>query len=243
MKIRDLSVLASFLMACASAVPAVAGVTPYVRVDYGQNELRMTDQNNRIRKDQAAFVADDYPAAFETIGYGYGPGVSAGVWILPGLRVGATYSYLRAVRNNRLDVDGEFSYADGLDLRKNEVGVEAAVRFKRLAGLTAGANVAMAWAEMTESVSLEDVDGTTRLDVEAHRTKPSFGVFVGIDQTNEAGVAGFIRAGFQYCDMGQMPCDLTLSDGTSTVQTTGKTIWTDYSGFYVKVGVGYDLVR
>jgi hypothetical protein len=243
MKIRDLSVLASFLMTCALAVPTAAGVAPYVRVDYGGNQLRMTDHNNRIRAAGASLKAEGYSAALRTIGSSYGPGASVGLWILPGFRVGVTYSYLRAVRNNRFDVPGEISYADDLDFRKNEVGAEAAVRFKRLAGLTAGVNVAQGWAESIESYSREDAAGLDSWDETGHRTKPSYGGFVGLDQTNAAGVAGFIRVGFQYCDMGWMPSHLTSFDGTNTVQTTDKTIWTDYSGFYVRAGFGYDLVR
>jgi hypothetical protein len=203
----------------------------------------MTDHNNRIRRAEASLEAEGYSVALETIGSSYGPGASVGAWILPGVRVGATYSYLRAVRNNRFDVPDVISYVDDLDFRKNEAGVEAAVRFKRLAGLTVGVNVAQAWAEMAGHYSREDAGGLHSEDVTAHRTKPSFGGFVGIDQTNAAGVAGFIRVGFQYCDMGQMPSQLTSFDGTNTVQTTDTTIWTDYSGFYVRAGFGYDLVR
>lgn len=69
-------------------------------------------------------------------------------------------------------------------------------------------------------------------------------MLVGIDQTNPAGVAGFVRAGFQCRDMSRMPGRLTTSDGMDTVQGTGRTTWLDYSGrVCVRVGVGYDPVR
>jgi len=226
MKIHGLLVLASFLMTCVLVTPAAAGVAPYVRLDYGGNQLRMTDRNIAIRKEEASLKKAGYPATFQEIGFGYGPSASVGLWILPGFRLGAAYSYLRAVRNNRLDVPGEISYADDLDFRMNEVGVEAAVRFKRLAGLTVGVDVAGGWAKSIENYSREDADGLNSWDEKAYRTKPTCGAFVGIDQTNPAGVAGFIRAGFQYRDMGRMPVQ-----------------WTDYSGFYVRAGLGYDLVR
>jgi hypothetical protein len=240
MKIRDLSVLASLLMACAIATPVLGGVDPYVRVDYGQNGL--WNANVDVRNREAAFRADGYPATFETVGFGYGPGVSAGVWILPEVRLGVTYSYLRAARGNGLYEPG-FIYPNESDSRMNEVGAEAAARFKKLAGLMVGANVALGWAEMRGRFPAEDADRLGYVDLTAHRTRPTCGVFVGIDQTNLAGIAGFIRAGFQYRDMGEMPSQLTWSDGTDTVKTTGKTGWTDYSGLFVKVGFGYDLVR
>jgi hypothetical protein len=244
MKNRDLSMLASILMTCALAAPVLAGVGPYVRLDYGGNELRMTGQNSVIRESEALHRAAGYPAAFQAIGTGYGPGVSVGMWMLPGFRVGATYSYLRAVRINRLGVADEISYSDKLDIRMNEVGAEAAVRIKRLAGLTLGASVAQGWAEMIEDLNVEDPHGLFYLDATSRRTQMTYGGFVGIDQTNAAGVAGFIRAGFQYRDMGHMPTDLTFSDGTTSVQETDRRMAElDYSGFYVKVGVGYDLVH
>jgi hypothetical protein len=245
MKIRDLSVLASLLMTCAIATPVLGGVDPYVRVDYGQNQL--WNANIDIRAREAAFQASGYPATFETVGFGYGPGVSAGVWILPEVRVGITYSYLRAVRGNGLFEPG-LIYPNEVDCRMNEVGAEAAARFKKLAGLTVGGNVALGWAELRERFPAENADRLGYVDLTAHRTRPTCGVFVGIDRTNPAGtnlagIAGFVRVGFQYRDLGRMPGHLTWSDGTDWVKTTGETGWTDFSGLYAKVGFGYDLVR
>jgi len=124
-----------------------------------------------------------------------------------------------------------------------EIGVEAAARLVRLGGLTVGASMARGRAELIEGLSREDASGQFNQDATAHRTRTTCGAFVGLDQTNSDGLAGFIRAGFQYRDMGHMPSRLTLFDGTNTTQTTGNTAWLDYSGFYVKVGVGYDLSR
>ena len=106
-----------------------------------------------------------------------------------------------------------------------------------------GASVAQGWAKLIENYSREDADGLDRQDGTAHRTRTTFGAFVGVDQTNSAGVAGFVRLGFQYRDLGHMPSQLTLSDGTNTVHSTGTTRWLDFSGLYLRVGVGYDLVR
>ncbi len=243
MRIRGLSVLACLLMTCALAGPVAAGVAPYVRLDYGGSQLRMTDVNLGIRRAEAALRTEGYPAAFETVGSSYGPGASVGLWILPAFRVGATYSYLRAVRYNRLDVPDSLSYSDDLDFRIHEVGAEAAVRIRRLAGLTVGINVAQGWAKLIEGYSREDAGGSNSWDETSHRTRTTGGAFVGLDQTNAAGVAGFVRVGFQYRDMGRMPTRRTSFDGTNTVQTTGRTMWLDYSGVYATVGLGFDLVR
>jgi hypothetical protein len=243
MKIRGLSVLASFLLTCALAAPAVAGLSPYVRLDYGGSQLRMTDGNNLIHENEASLQEAGYPAAFEKIGSGYGPSASVGLWLFPAFRLGATYSYLRAVRNNQVHVPGALFYADDVDFRVTEIGGEAALRMKRLLGLTVGASVARGRAEMIEGYSVADAYGQFYQDATANRTKTTYGAFVGLDQTNPAGVAGFVRLGFQYRDMGRMPSQLTISDGVNTAQATGNTIWLDYSGIYFKVGVGYDFVH
>jgi hypothetical protein len=243
MIVRARSVLASLVLACTIALPATAAVSPYVRLQYGGNQLRMTDGNLLIKRTQATFQSAGYPAEFQSVGPGSGPGGSVGLWLFRGFRVGATYSHFRAVRHNRLHVPGQVFYADDLDFRMTEIGGEAAVRFQKLAGLTLGASVARGKAEMIEGYSYEDLSGQLYLDATANRTRTTFGAFVGLDQTNPAGVAGFIRVGFEYRDMGHMPSQVTLSDGTTTSNATGRTIWLDYSGIYVRAGIGYDLVR
>jgi hypothetical protein len=244
MKSRNLLVLASFLMACAFAAPVAAGVTPYVRLDWGGTGLKMTDENNLIRETEASLQAAGYPAAFKTIGTGYGPSAALGLWIVPGVRIGATYSYLKAIRHNNYSNYSNYSYADDLDFRMNEIGVEAAVRSVKLAGLTVGANVARGRAELIERrVRVVEHELSQYSDATANRTETTYGGFVGFDRTSLRGVAGFIRAGYQYRDIGRVPSHLTTFDGTSIVHSTGRTGWLDYSGFYVKFGVGYDLVR
>jgi hypothetical protein len=242
MNSRGLLVLASFLMTCAFAASAVAGVAPYVRLDYGGNELRMTDGNNLIRETEASLKAAGYPAAFKTVGTGYGPSASLGLWIAPWIRAGATYSYLRAVRHNKFRAD-QVLYSDDLDFRMHEIGVEAAVRSVKLVGLTVGANVGWGRAELIEHLDVEYAFSQYYCNATANRTRTTCGAFVGLDQTDHRGIAGFIRAGFQFRDMGRMPSQLTEFEGTSIVRSTGHTAWLDYSGFYLKFGVGYDLVR
>ncbi len=247
MKIRDLPALACLLTTLAGAAPVLAGVAPYVRLEYGGNELRMSGANREIREDEAAFRAAGLPATFQEIGAGYGPAVSAGVWVLPGLRLGATYSYLRAVRSNGFTVPGVIAYGDQLDLRMTEIGAEAAVRFRQWAGFTVGANVARGRGELIESGYDEEPGIRVDLQETASRTQVTWGAFVGFDQTNPAGIAGFVRAGFQFRDLGHLSgrwtSDVAGPGGTTAYEGTDTTPELDFSGFYVRVGVGYDLVR
>jgi hypothetical protein len=43
--------------------------------------------------------------------------------------------------------------------------------------------------------------------------------------------------------MGRMPSQGTISDGTTSSPAIGNTIPMDYSGFFLTVGIGFDLVR
>jgi hypothetical protein len=140
-------------------------------------------------------------------------------------------------------VPGYVFYADDLEFRMTEIGAEAAVRITRLGGLTFGGSVARGEAEMIEGFTVEDGFSQYYQDANAQSTKATYGAFIGFDQTNPAGLAGFVRAGFQYRDMGPMPSQLTISDGTNTTQSTGTSIPLDYSGVYFKVGIGFDLMH
>jgi hypothetical protein len=243
MSTTRLVTLAGLIAVLASAVPAMAGISPYVRTDFSGTGLRMTDGNKVIMDDQAALQAAGLPAHFSKVGTGYGPGLAAGVWLTPSLRVGATYSYHKSVNHNLVDVPGTIFYAHDLDFRMREIGAEAAWRFQRFGGLIVGANVAQGRAQMIERVTDEEIGGSLYLDSSAEHTKPTYGGWVGIDQTNAGGVAGYVRLGFQYRDMGRMPSAWTLSDGVNSVSGTAKTIWLDYTGIYFNVGVGFDRVR
>lgn len=243
MKNLCLSALACLVLISAMANPGATAISPYVRFDFGGNQLKMAEGNRLIEESEAQFKADGLPADFQTVGPGYGPSGAVGLWVLPGLRLGATYSHLRSVRHNLLHVPGQVFFAQDLDFQMREIGAEAAVRISRLAGLTVGANLAKGRAEMIEGFSIEDGGGAFYQDAIASGTKTTYGAFIGLDQTNETGLAGYVQVGYQFRDMGSMPSQLHLSDGTNTADLTGNTIPLDYSGLYVKAGIGFDLVR
>ena len=245
MKSRGRLSLVGLALSCVVAAPAVAGIAPYVRVDFGGSQFRMTDGNSRIRETETAFKTAGYTVDFHEVGTGYGSGAAAGLWLLPGFRVGATYSLLKSSLENYVHVPGDVFFADELQFRMSEIGAEAAVRIRSLAGLTLGANVARGRAELVEAYTVEDYYASSFYyqDGTGNRTVTTYGGYVGLDQTNPAGVVGFIRAGFQYRDVGRMPFHMVVSDGVTSSPVDGETIWLDYSGFYVKAGVGFDLVR
>jgi hypothetical protein len=235
--------LTSLALIVVLAVTASAAIRPYVRLDYGGNELRMSDVDAAIQANQADFQAVGYAASFKKVGSAYGWNGAAGVWLLPCFRVGAMWSYQKATLSNRLHVPGSFFYADDAEMRMRELGGEAVLRFERLRGFTVGATVAQGRAQIVEGVTNESLSSQDYFDATYERTRPTFGGFVGFDQTNPDGVAGYIHAGFAYRDMGHMDGKYVESDGTTSVAGTARSNWIDYSGWYVKVGIGYDLVH
>lgn len=241
MKSRVALACLTLLGVIAAAAPVAAGIAPYVRFDYAGNQLRMTDGNNLIQEWEDDFQSYHLPADFKKVGPAYGPSLSAGFWLLPVLRVGALYSYQRSILRNGLDVPGNVLFVSDLDFRMTEIGGEAALRFKRLAGLTFGGSVAHGRAELIERYFVQDsFGGMYDEHGKSEKTRTTYGAFIGLDQTNESGVAGFVRAGFQYRDVGRMPSHIVSYDGSTTTEHDSESIWLDYSGYYVKIGIGFD---
>lgn len=234
--------LAALLLSLALADPSHAGISPYARLEYGFNGLAMDEPNARISQNETQLRADGFPADFEKIGPGMGPSASLGLWLFPAFRVGATYSTLRSYREHRLHVPGAF-WGEDIDLTMTEIGAEAAVRVRRFGGLTLGGNVASGKAKLVDGFTIEDSGGNYYEDSVSEGTVRTYGAFVGFDQTNAAGVAGFVRLGYQHRDAGSLPMRGTFSDGSTTVAFTDQSVGLDYSGVYFRIGVGFDLVR
>lgn len=230
-----------FVVLCGT--PAAAGIAPYLRADYGFGQLRMTEANRLLSDAEKSFRASGYPADLHSVAPGVGPSATAGLWLTRWLRVGAMYASQKSNNINHVHVPGAVFYAEDLDFRMEEIGAEAALRFEHLAGLTLGGHVASAHARMIEGFTVQDASGDYFQDAIAERTRTTYGMYLGIDQTNSNGVAGYFRMGYQFRDMGSMPSQLTISDGINTIQATGNTVDLDYSGWYLKLGVGFDVGR
>ncbi len=242
MRIRFLTALAVICLLQAAPRTTAAGVSPYLRGSYGGGRFEMNSIDGVIAQDEVALTSAGLPVHFDRVGSGYGPEASAGLWLLPGFRVGATYAYHRSIVRNSAWAPG-FYYDDLNTFRVTEIGLEAAVRFVRLGGLTFGVNAAQARAEADERFTLLNVHGADYVHLTGRRGKPTYGTYIGIDQTAGNGSAGFIHLGYAFRDMGRLPGKGTESDGFSTVDLTGHWPWLNYSGLYLQVGMGFDLVR
>jgi hypothetical protein len=232
--------LAQICLAGSIASPAHAFLDPYVRVGFGGNQVRMTEANNAIETAVDWARTGGLPVTPGKVGAGYGPAASAGLWLVPFLRVGATYAHQRSKVPHEYTQPG-FLYADHYEFSMQEIGLEAAVRIPRLAGFTFGGNVAEGRAEMTESFALENVHGLYYEDVVAERSCRTYAAFVAFDQTAENGLAGFLQVGYHWREVGPMSGYHEIDDNGTVTRTSVETVPTDYSGWSVRVGAGFDL--
>ena len=227
------------LLAC----PASAWMDPFVRVAYGASQLKMSEVNANIDRVENSIQEAGYPADFRHVPVSYGPHASAGLWLFRGLRVGATYTYQRAYGVNRVHVPGRLFYEDDLDFRMRELGIEAAVRVPGLPGFMLGGEMARADAKIIEGVGADDASGPYSLDFSGTGSGITYNAYLGYEQTNDAHVAGFIRLGYRVRNMGAFPVTGTTWDGVSTTPVSGESAPLDYSGLYITVGMGFDLVH
>lgn len=241
MSLRGRSVLLALLLTCAASLPASAGIAPYVRVDFGASMLDLPSVDRQVRQEEELFYDSGLIVDFDGAGPALGLSGSAGLWLLPGFRVGATWSEARSKVNNKVELTG-FNYADQFQFRMKDVGGEAAIRIRRLGGLTFGGSIAQTKADMSEHYALVNVHGQYYETETVERTGRTYGGFIGLDQTNASGVAGYVRLGFQRRDLGSVPTRLTVTDNGTTTVTEGAPFSLDYTGYYVKAGVGFDLL-
>ena len=239
MRVR-LSLSACLLLTCLQASLAHAFLNPYVRLGFGGNQLKMNDMNDAIAADVGWATAGGVPVTAKSVGAGFGPDVSAGLWIVSFLRVGAIYSEERAHVNHEYSQVG-FLYRDDYVFRMKEAGLEAAVRIRPLAGLTLGGSAAQGQAQADRNFALENIHGNYYEDFTSHRTSRTYAVFLGLDQTTVNGMAGFLQVGYHWREVGPMPGTNQIDDNGTISAAAVQTAPADYSGWSVRLGCGFDL--
>jgi hypothetical protein len=228
------------LLAALAATPATAGLRPYVRVGVGISQLQMATLNEVMLADQDAIRAAGGQADFDRIKAALGPEASAGLWLHPAFRLGGTFAWQRSRTENRVEDPGTFTYKDQYTIDITEVGGEAAVRIARFSGLTFGGQLALTWVEVSNQYTVENPTGSLHAGTFADQTDPTWGLYMGLDQTNERGMAGFIRVGYRFRDLGPIPGHQTVNDGSSVTTRPVTTLPLDFSGWYASVGFGFD---
>lgn len=225
-----------------SFTPADAGVRPYVRVGWGANQLRLTDLDLSIESSQSALRTAGFPADFKGVGNGYGPQFAAGLRLVPALRVGATYSFLRATRENAFET-AHVAYQDIIVARSREVGAEVELRLGLLRGVGIGGEVAQSRTQYDEYYGVEDIDGPYQAKGMGSRTLTTYGGYLSYEQSNPRGVAGFVRVGFRHRPVGRITLNGITSDGVNSAPYSAQSVWMDYSGLYLMMGTGFDFGR
>jgi hypothetical protein len=247
--VKAVFALALAAVAAGPLVPSVAAaiVRPYVRVALGGNQLNMDAIDSNIAANETTMRDwSGYPVELKRTGLAFGPEASAGLWLFPALRVGATYSSQTSSVQNDVWIDHTtigYHYVDHMEFRVQEVGAEVMLRMERLAGLSLGGQVAQGRAQFSERFEESDFWSQYHMQGTAERTRLTWTAFLAIDQTNDQGFVGYVRAGYRFRDYGSLPGSVTESDGSTTVSRDAVTVPMDFSGFFMSVGIGYDFFR
>ena len=232
--------LALAALSCITASTAHAYLNPYVRAGFGGHGVKMTDANAAIETAVDWARTGGLPVSPSKVGAGYGPSMSAGIWLVPGFRVGATYAQQKSKVPHEYTQPG-FLYEDNYEFTMRELGLEAAIRVPQLAGFTFGGGAADASAEMAEAFALENVHGLYYETLAASRTIRTYSMFFGFDQTMSKGIAGYLQIGYHWRDAGRLQGVHEIDDNGTITRTSVETVPADFSGWSVRVGAGYDL--
>ena len=122
----------------------------------------MSEGNAVLQDAEDSFKAQGLPAEFSRIKHAVGPSASAGLWLFSGFRLGAMYASSRSENVVRLHVPGQLFFAEDVDFRMEEIGMEAAVTSERWGGLTIGGHVAKTKAIPTAH-TWDSIDATRRV--------------------------------------------------------------------------------
>ena len=234
------------LVLCALPSPILAQGTrplPYVRIAISGSQLRMDALNAAMLAQQDAIRAAGGEADFSRAKAAFGPEASAGLWLYPWLRAGLTFGYQRSRLDNSASGANSFAYHDHYRFATTDAGGEAAVRIVRMAGFSFGGQIALTRAQLSNDYGVADATGALHIVTDADHTRTTWGVFVGLDQTNDRGTAGFVRLGYRFRDLGSIPATQSRDDGSNVTYGPVLTAPLDFSGWYASVGIGFDALK
>jgi len=228
--------LSSFL---AAASPAHAEFVPYLRATFGVSQLAMTSLNAAMLAQESAIRANGGQARFDDVGMVFGPELSGGVWLLPTLRVGTTFSWQH--RNMDHWSDGSLTYVDQYRFATRDAGAELAFRLPRYSGFTIGGQIALTQGEVTNDYVITNASGSLHVTTRVQDAQTTWGLFIGLDQTDaHQRTGGYVRLGYRFRDFGSVPGTQSVSDGSGTVSTPVRSVPLDFSGWYASLGIAFD---
>jgi hypothetical protein len=223
----------------AAAPAAHAEFVPYLRATFGVSQLAMTALDAAMLAQQSAIRANGGRARFDEVGMVFGPELSAGVWLLPSLRVGTLFSWQH--RNMDHSSDGSLTYVDLYEIRTTDAGAELAFRLPRYSGLTIGGQIALTQGEVTNNYRITNASGSLHVSTRVQDAQTTWGVFIGLDQTDaQRRTAGYLRLGYRFRDFGAVPGTQSVNDGSGTVSGPVRSVPLDFSGWYASLGIAFD---
>lgn len=240
-------------------VSIASDVQAQVRIRRGDTALEMfvgisgqdlDDLNDVIRDDERTFRNAGIPADFETfdaapqIGIGITHGVESTV------ALGAEFTHQWSSVENRYFDAGE-SYSDEIDLRMTEISGVIEVRIRESPGLSFGGSMGAGFGDLEEDVRFRDFQDPSN-NVDALGEFDGSGLVVG-GFVNYRIVAGrtahiLVRGGYSYRNLGEFDgASTTWQNGSPqtlfgpATDSFGRPIDFDFSGFYLRIGVGFGL--
>jgi len=239
----------------AGAQPETARKQFYVRGSVGYSTQSLGDLNDDIEQDELVFRTAGLPVTFEPFGGALDLAVEMGMRIVPtsrgipsiSLGVGVSYE-TNDVHHAYSDLSGSFS--DKTDLAILDVTGNLTFWFPSVRWLFAGFEAGKGFGSATEELQFRDfADPTNDLDVAGNFDGSGFvvGVFSGLQYEASGGALLFLKVGYHYRNLGHFDGTITSpqlgsSSGTA-VNNAGRPLEFDFSGIYVKVGIGLAFGR
>jgi len=223
----------------ATALPAHAEFVPYLRATFGVSQLAMTSLDAAMLAQQAAIRASGGRAKFDEVDMVLGPELSAGVWLLPSLRVGTLFAWQHRDMDHRSD--GALTYVDLYQIATTDAGAEVAFRMPRHSGFTIGGQIALTHGEVTNDYTVTNASGSVHVVTRVQDAQTTWGFFLGLDQTDaQKRTAGYVRLGYRFRDFGSVPGTQSITDGSGAVSTPVRSVPLDFSGWYASLGIAFD---
>jgi hypothetical protein len=219
-------------------IPAKRSTNLYGFLGFGTQSLG--DVNGAIEDDERVFQGAGIPVSFDT----FGPAVDLGGGLVHQISetigLGAELGYQTSSVDNRYsDTSGSFS--DAFDLEVLDITGVLQFWVPSARGLLFGTKIGVAFGAAREEVHFRNFNTPSNsFDRSGDWDGIGFvaGAFTGYDFALSQDVQLMLHAGYRYRNLGEFS---NGSNGQPPSDNAGQPIDFDFSGFYSRVGFGYEF--
>ncbi|UCG53212.1 MAG: hypothetical protein JSW58_06560 [Candidatus Latescibacterota bacterium] len=219
----------------------------YLRGIIGIGTQFLNDVDDATKEYEKIFTDAGIAADFESFGPVLDLAFEVGYRYSQSISTGLAFSYQGNSVDN--DVSGfSFAFSDRLELFIVDITGDVSYWPAIARGLFFGVNGGVGYCEVDEKLAFRDVlfpGNDFDLTGKWEGFGPVFGIFAGFEFGTSSRTTLFSKAGFYYRNFGSLDGDVTVSalgiDETTKEPKTnraGEPVDFDFSGFYLKVGVG-----